>query len=87
MQTTILFEAAVFLFIYFLFLFFTKIYFHFQNLQEYTPAAPLPGGRDLVALLRGGRGFSAKILRLQVTKIFYTLQIDYVIIIFVDTVD
>ena len=25
------------------------------------PAAPLPGGRDLVAPLRGGMGFSAKI--------------------------
>ena len=52
--------AAVFLFLYFLFLFFTKIYFRFQNLQEYTPTAPLPGGRDLVAPLRGGRGFCAK---------------------------
>ena len=52
-----------FLFFYFLFLFFIKIYFCFQNLQKYTPAAPLPGGRDLVAPLRGGRGFSAKILR------------------------
>jgi len=29
---------------YFLFSFFTKIYFRFENLQEYTPAAPLPGG-------------------------------------------
>ena len=48
-------------FFYFLFSFFTKIYFCFQNLQEYTPAAPLPGGRDLVAPLRGGRSFSAKI--------------------------
>ena len=55
------FSQAVFLFFYFLFLFFTKIYFCFQNLQEYTPAAALPGGRDLVAPLRGGRGFSTKI--------------------------
>ena len=54
-------QVAVFLFFYFLFLFFTKIYFRFQNLQEYTPAAPLPGGRDLVAPLRGGRDFTAKI--------------------------
>ena len=146
----------VFLFLYFLFLFFTKIYFRFQNLQEYTPAAPLPGGQDLVAPLRGGRGFSVKNFaenlhrnpwrtgrpaagrppppalykglvapqplicptknpekkkrgggrerrgegeakrrspvgfssrRLQVTKMFYTLLIDYVVIIFVDTVD
>ena len=30
-------------------------------------------------------GFSSR--RLQVTKIFYNLQIDYVVIIFVDTVD
>ena len=49
-----------FLFFYFLFLFFTKIYFRFRNLQEYTPAAPLPGGRDLVAPLWGDRGFCAK---------------------------
>jgi len=49
-----------FYFFYFLFLFFTKIYFCFQNLQKYTPAAPLQGGRDLVAPLLGGRGFSAK---------------------------
>jgi len=46
---------------YFLFSFFTKIYFYFQNLQEYTPAALLRGGRDVVAPLRGGRGFSTKI--------------------------
>ena len=52
---------ADFLFLYFIFSFFTKIYFCFQNLQEYTPAALLPGGRDLVALLRGGRDFSIKI--------------------------
>ena len=53
-------NEAVFLFFYFLFSFFTKIYFHFRNLQEYTPAAPLPSRRDLVAPLRGGRGFCAK---------------------------
>ena len=41
-------------FIFFIF------YFRFRNLQEYTPAAPLPGGRDLVSPLRGGRGFCAK---------------------------
>ena len=41
---------ALFLFLYFSISFFTKIYFCFRNLQEYTPAAPLPGGR----------GFSAK---------------------------
>ena len=59
-------EGAVFLFFYFLFSFFTKIYFYFRNLQEYTPAAPLSGGRDLIAPLRGGRGFCAKTF----TKIF-----------------
>ena len=48
-------SGRFFYFLYFLFSFFTKIYFHFQNLQEYTPAAPLPGGRDLVAPLRGGK--------------------------------
>ena len=32
-------------FFYFLFSFFIKIYFRFGNLQEYTPAAPLSGGR------------------------------------------
>ena len=47
----------------FLFLFFTKIYFRFGNLQEYTPAALLPGGRDLAARQRGGRGISEKISR------------------------
>ena len=46
---------------FFIFVFFTKIYFRFQNLQEYTPAARLPGGRHPVALLRGGRGFFVKI--------------------------
>jgi len=53
-------SVAVFLFLYFLFLFFTKIYFRFGNLQKYTPAATLPGGRDLAARQPGGRGFSAK---------------------------
>ena len=36
-------SRAVFLFLYFLFSFFTKIYFRFGNLQEYIPAALLPG--------------------------------------------
>ena len=68
------FTSRGFLFLYFLFLFFTKIYFRFENLQKYTPAAPLPGGRDLAARniprpprcraagiwLPGGRGLSAK---------------------------
>ena len=31
--------GAIFIFLYFSFSFFTKIYFHFQNLQKYTPAA------------------------------------------------
>ena len=54
---------AVFLFLYFLFSFFTKIYFWFGNLQEYTPAAQLPGGRDLAARQRGGRGIYEKKIR------------------------
>ena len=54
------FDVAVFLFLYFLFSFFIKIYFRFGNLQEYTPAAPLPGGRDLAAPQREGRGISEK---------------------------
>jgi len=36
-------------FFYFLFSFFTKIYFRFGNLQEYTPAAQLLDGRYLAA--------------------------------------
>ena len=32
------------------FCFLQKIYFRYENLQKYTPAAPLPGGRDLAAL-------------------------------------
>jgi len=51
---------VVFLFFYFLFSFFIKIYFRFQNLQEYTLAAPLPGGRHPVARLLDGRDLSAK---------------------------
>ena len=51
---------AVFLFLYFSISFFIKIYFCFRNLQEYTPAALLPGGRDLAARQRGGRGISEK---------------------------
>ena len=60
-------DAAGFLFLYFLFLFFTKIYFRFGNLQKYTPAARLPGGRDLAARLPGGRGLSAKKRRQKIT--------------------
>jgi len=50
-----------FYFYIFHFRFFSKIYFHFQNLQKYTPAAQLPGGRHLVAPLPGGRDLSIKI--------------------------
>ena len=46
-------------FIFFIFVF-KKIYFRFENLQKYTPAAPLPGSRDLAARQPGGRGLSAK---------------------------
>ena len=55
-------KKRFFIFI-FLFSFFTKIYFRFRNLQEYTPAAPLLGGRDLAARQRGGRGISGKKIR------------------------
>ena len=46
--------------LHFLFLFFIKIYFRFGNLQKYTPAAPLPGGRDLAARLPGDRDLNIK---------------------------
>ena len=49
-----------FYFLFYIFVFYKKKYFCFRNLQEYTPAAPLPGDRDLVAPLRGGRGFCEK---------------------------
>src|SRR6185312_12275607 len=38
-----------FYFFIFYFRFLQKIYFRFGNLQEYTPAALLPGGRDPTA--------------------------------------
>ena len=38
-------QGRFFLFLYFLFSFFTKIYVRVRNLHEYTPAAPLSGGR------------------------------------------
>ena len=40
---------AIFLFLYFSISFFIKIYFCFRNLQEYTPTAPLQGGRNFSA--------------------------------------
>ena len=45
----------------FLFSFFTKIYFRFGNLQEYTPVAPLPGGRDLAGMGISEKNFAEKI--------------------------
>jgi len=56
-------RGGFFYFFYFLFPFFTKIYFRFGNLQKYTPAALLPGGRDLADRQPGGRDLSAKKLR------------------------
>ena len=41
---------SFFYFFIFYFRFFIKIYFRFQNLQKYIPAALLPGGRDLVGV-------------------------------------
>ena len=53
--------AVFFIFFIFYFHFLQKIYFRFRNLQEYTPAAQLAGGRHLVAPLPGGKGLSVKI--------------------------
>ena len=52
--------GGFFIFIFFISIFYKKIYFRFENLQKYTPATRLPGGRHLAAPLPGGRGFSAK---------------------------
>ena len=41
-------SSGFFIFLFFNFIF-TKIYFRFRNLQIYTPAAPLPGGRGFYA--------------------------------------
>ena len=49
-----------FIFLFFIFVFYKNI-FSFSKFTEIYPAALLPGGRDLVAPLQGGRGFSAKI--------------------------
>ena len=57
-----------FYFYIFYFRFLQKIYFRFVNLQEYTPAAPLPGGRDLAARQRGGRGICEKIFRDKIAR-------------------
>ena len=54
-------------FIFFIFFsFFTKIYFRFGNLQEYTPAAPLPGAP--VARPQGGRGIFEKKFAEKITR-------------------
>jgi hypothetical protein len=54
-------DSAVFYFYIFYFHFLQKkIYFQFGNLQQYNPASPLPGGRDLTTQQRGGRGISEK---------------------------
>ena len=57
------------LFLYFLFSFFTKIYVRVRNLHEYTPAALLPGGRDLAARPPGGRDLSVKKLTKNYTDV------------------
>ena len=59
-------SSTVFIFLYFLFSFFTKIYFRFGNLQEYTPVAW--GGRDLAARQRGGRGICEKNFREKIPR-------------------
>jgi len=52
-------RRGFFIFIFYIFVFYKNI-FSFSNLQKYTPAALLPGDRDLVAPLWGGRDFFAK---------------------------
>ena len=47
------------IFIFYIFIFYKNI-FSFSKFTEIYPAAPLPGGRDLVAPLQGGRDFSTK---------------------------
>ena len=53
-------------FLFFIFVF-KKNIFSFSKFTEIYPAAPQPGGRDLVAPLRGGRDFSAKKIRKKFT--------------------
>ena len=52
-------SGRFFIFIFFNFDFFKNI-FSFSKFTEIYPGCPLPGSRDLVAPLRGGRGFFAK---------------------------
>ena len=56
---TLAFSRGFFIFLFFIFVFYKNIFLFLKFTKIYT--APLPGGRDLVAPLRGGRGFSAKI--------------------------
>ena len=64
-----LFETTLFFYFFiFYFRFLQKIYFRFGNLQEYTPAAPLPGGRDLAARQRGGMGICEKNFREKIAR-------------------
>jgi len=55
-----------FVFIFYIFVFYKNIFF-FSKFTEIYPAAPLPGGRDLVAP-QSGRGFSAKISQIFLQK-------------------
>ena len=48
-----------FIFLFFIFVFYKNI-FSFSKFTGIYPAAPLPDDRDVVAPLRGGRGFCAK---------------------------
>ena len=60
--------SRFFYFYVFYFRFLKKIYFRVRNLHEYTPAAPLPGGRDLAARQPGGRGLSEKIFAEKIAR-------------------
>ena len=52
-------KAFFYIFIFFIFVF-TKIYVRLRNLHEYTPTAPLPGGRDLASRQPSDRDLNAK---------------------------
>jgi len=57
-RPSLVWKDAIFIFIFY-FRFLQKYIFVFKIYRN-IPAALLPGSRDLVAPLRGGRGFSAK---------------------------
>ena len=56
-----------FIFLFFIFIFYKNI-FPIWKFTGYTPAARLPGGRDLAARQRGGRGFCEKNFAEKITR-------------------